>query len=296
MSHPCCVPRRMAWAAVLLVFFGTVQAEKGENTRLVFADEHGPPLTTAGIAPPASLSVEDALTQNPPSLGHPDRSTVSELESQALRGQFADVGSTLAALGLGASELNPLGLGTLLAKVIAWKSIQAAPERERPNLLKKYAALGQGAAANNLCVIAALVTGGTGGVLCPIIGWMVGSRHWPESEGHCINGTRLAIAKAQGITPFGTYPIDRLGACPPQETRIRIVRDAEVTVGPWRCKYLTPDGLYDHRIDCGSGIALESIVGLPVAYQQTPLGVLSGMRHDEAQAGVFVYAGPDQNP
>ncbi len=78
----------------------------------------------------------------------------------AVAGQLADVGSTAVGLALGAAEANPLGILTLGAKAIAYQQIKAAPAVEQPAMWSAYGAFGWGATANNVCVLAAMASGG----------------------------------------------------------------------------------------------------------------------------------------
>jgi hypothetical protein len=93
------------------------------------------------------------------------------IREQARDGQLADVASTAVGLAFGASEANPLGLLLLPLKYIVFQEFDAmppGPERDRAFLHLK--AWGYGPAVNNMCVVLAIVTGGTGAVVCPILG------------------------------------------------------------------------------------------------------------------------------
>jgi hypothetical protein len=58
------------------------------------------------------------------------------------------------------------------------QKIKNSPPVEQPRLWGMYGALGWGAAANNLCVIATIATGGAGAVLCPLLGLGAGIGSW----------------------------------------------------------------------------------------------------------------------
>jgi hypothetical protein len=73
-------------------------------------------------------------------------------EQKAVAGQGADLGTTAVGLALGAAEANPLGIGLLGVKVLAYQHIKAAPSIEQPAMWSAFGALGWGAAANNVCV------------------------------------------------------------------------------------------------------------------------------------------------
>ena len=95
-------------------------------------------------------------------------------EDKALAGQGADISATAVGLAMGAAEANPLGIGLLGVKYVAYQHIKAAPAIEQPGLWSAYGALGWGAAANNVCVIAVIVSGGTAIGLCPALGLFAG--------------------------------------------------------------------------------------------------------------------------
>ena len=99
-------------------------------------------------------------------------------QQNAVLGQAADVGSTGIGLLLGAAEANPLGLVTLGIKAVAYQKIKESPPVEQPRLWGMYGAMGWGAAANNLCVIAAIATGGAAAAVCPLIGLGAGMGSW----------------------------------------------------------------------------------------------------------------------
>jgi len=103
---------------------------------------------------------------------------VGNFEDQAVAAQMADMGTTGVGLLMGASEANPLGVLTIGMKVVAYQKIKAAPAVEQPRLWSAYGAMGWGATANNLCVIATIATGGVGVALCPAIGLAAGFGVW----------------------------------------------------------------------------------------------------------------------
>ena len=81
----------------------------------------------------------------------------------------------VSALTIGAAEANPLGpVGVVVAKVVLHQYIKALPAVEQPQAWRVFGAVGWGAAANNLCVVITIATGGSGAVLCPVIGVSTG--------------------------------------------------------------------------------------------------------------------------
>ena len=114
-------------------------------------------------------------------------------QQQATLGQVADVGTTGAGLLMGAAEANPLGLVTLGIKAVAYQRIKNSPPTEQPRLWGIYGAAGWGAAANNLCVIATIATGGAGAVLCPLLGLGAGIGSWNAGSEERDRATFAAI-------------------------------------------------------------------------------------------------------
>lgn len=120
-----------------------------------------------------------------------------DLQGKAVAGQVADVSSTAVGLAMGAAEANPLGILTLGVKAIAYKQIQEAPAVDQPAMWSAYGAFGWGAAANNVCVIAAIATGGAAAALCPLIGLATGMTTWNADEERRNRATFDAICDEQ---------------------------------------------------------------------------------------------------
>ncbi|MBL8387019.1 MAG: hypothetical protein JNK17_02160 [Hydrogenophaga sp.] len=118
---------------------------------------------------------------------------VDALRTQAVAGQAADVATTAAGLALGAAEANPLGLATLGVKAVVAHQIRQAPADEQPGLWSAYGAFGWGAAANNLCVVAAMATGGVSAALCPLLGLAAGMSVWEADKAAREEATFWAI-------------------------------------------------------------------------------------------------------
>ena len=108
-------------------------------------------------------------------------------EDEALDGAVADGVTTAVGLAAGAVELNPLGpvLGIGM-KVVLFQYAKSLPESERPRVYAAAASLWQGAAANNLCVAASLLSGGSFAPVCLAVGVAWGVKKWrdtaPERE------------------------------------------------------------------------------------------------------------------
>lgn len=159
-------PRRLRhWliAAACCTSLGMAHAETIEPITLAMAS-----------APTTSMATESAARSDE----YASMAPTDTGQSNAVMGQAADVGTTGAGLLLGAAEANPLGLVTLGIKAVAYQKIKSSPPVEQPRLWGMYGAMGWGAAANNLCVIAAIATGGGAAVLCPLLGLGAGMTSW----------------------------------------------------------------------------------------------------------------------
>jgi hypothetical protein len=152
------------------------------------------PLRTLGLA--AALALALALTLTSLSARAETTDDTAALQTAAVTGQVADVGTTAVGLALGAAEANPLGLVALGVKALMYDQIQRAPASEQPALWSIYGAFGWGATANNLCVIAAITTGGIAGALCPLIGLATGLSVYSADEDARTRATNAAQQEA----------------------------------------------------------------------------------------------------
>jgi hypothetical protein len=103
-------------------------------------------------------------------------------ERSAVTGQAADIGSTGIALAMGATEANPLGAVALGVKAVVYNYIKAEPPIQQPHLWGIYGAFGWGAAANNLCIIGVIASGGAFAAICPVIGFAAGFGNWEAGK------------------------------------------------------------------------------------------------------------------
>lgn len=103
------------------------------------------------------------------------------LQGEAEMAAAADALTTMGAAALGAAEANPLGVITLFAKIPLLAHVKTLPPDEQAEWHATYGALWGGAAANNLCVIGAILTGGAFVPLCPLAGIAWGVRSWNAS-------------------------------------------------------------------------------------------------------------------
>jgi hypothetical protein len=103
------------------------------------------------------------------------------LQEQAETAAAADGLTTLGGLALGAAEANPLGLVSLVAKVPLLAYVKTLPRDEQAEWHATYGAIWGGAAANNLCIVGAIMTGGVLAPLCPMVGMAWGMNQWNAS-------------------------------------------------------------------------------------------------------------------
>lgn len=104
------------------------------------------------------------------------------LQQRAEHAAAADTVTTLTGLALGAAEANPLGLVALLVKIPVLAYADTLPTGERESTQAAIVAAWGGAAVNNACVIAAILTGGAIAPICPLIGIAWGVREWARSS------------------------------------------------------------------------------------------------------------------
>lgn len=102
---------------------------------------------------------------------------------QAYNGAIADGVTTAVGLAAGAVEVNPLGpLLAIGMKAVTLQYAKTLPDTERPAMYAVAASMWQGAAANNLCVTAAILSGGSFTPVCIAIGVAWGVKTWKDTE------------------------------------------------------------------------------------------------------------------
>ena len=94
----------------------------------------------------------------------------------------ADVVTTGVGLALGAAEANPLGLALIPLKLIALDYAAGLSDGEKQTTQHALSALWTGAASNNLCIIAMLVTGGMMAPVCVAIGVVTAAHSWQSGS------------------------------------------------------------------------------------------------------------------
>lgn len=104
-------------------------------------------------------------------------------EEEAFNGAVADGVTTAMGLAAGAAELNPLGpVLSVGMKLAANEYAKSLPELERPRVHAAAASMWQGAAANNLCVVAAVLSGGSFAPVCVAVGFAWGMKTWQATQ------------------------------------------------------------------------------------------------------------------
>lgn len=104
------------------------------------------------------------------------------LQQSAQRAAAVDTGSTALGLAAGAVELNPVGpVLTLGGKYLFMKYAETLPDNQRASAYAGASAIWGGAAANNLCVTAAILSGGAFAPACIVVGLAYGAHAWQRS-------------------------------------------------------------------------------------------------------------------
>ena len=108
---------------------------------------------------------------------------VHAAEEQARNAAIADGVSTAVGLAVGAVELNPVGpiLGIGM-KAALFHYAKGLPDTDRPAVYARATSLWSGAAANNLCIAASILTGGSFAPACIVVGAAWAMKTWQESE------------------------------------------------------------------------------------------------------------------
>lgn len=106
-----------------------------------------------------------------------------EMREQARQAAVADGVSTAIGLAAGAVEANPLGPVLAIGlKTLAFRYAESLPDTERPRVYATVTSLWQGAAANNLCVTAAILSGGAFAPACVAVGAAWALKVWKDTE------------------------------------------------------------------------------------------------------------------
>ena len=106
-----------------------------------------------------------------------------ELKDQARNAAVGDGLSTAVGLAVGAAELGPAGaLLSIGMKAAAFQYVDSLPEVEQPRAYALAASTWSGTTVGNVCITAALLTGGGFAPVCVVAGVAWGVKTWRESE------------------------------------------------------------------------------------------------------------------
>lgn len=106
-----------------------------------------------------------------------------EAREQARNAAVADGVTTAVGLALGAAEMNPLGPVLAVGmKAVALNYVDQLPDVEQPRAHAMMASVWGGFSANNVCITAALLTGGSFAPACVAVGLGWGMKTWKDSE------------------------------------------------------------------------------------------------------------------
>ncbi|HEX7890347.1 MAG TPA: hypothetical protein VF522_13380 [Ramlibacter sp.] len=106
-----------------------------------------------------------------------------DAREQARNAAVADGVSTAVGLALGAAEMNPLGPVLAVGmKVVALNYVDKLPDVEQPEANAMMASVWSGFSANNVCITAAILTGGGFAPACVALGLGWGMKTWKDTE------------------------------------------------------------------------------------------------------------------
>jgi hypothetical protein len=106
-----------------------------------------------------------------------------EAREQARNAAVADGVTTAVGLALGAAEMNPLGPVLAVGmKAVALHYVDKLPDVEQPEAHAMMASVWSGFSANNLCITAAILSGGSFAPACVALGIGWGMKTWKETE------------------------------------------------------------------------------------------------------------------
>jgi hypothetical protein len=106
-----------------------------------------------------------------------------EAKDQAIHAVIADGVSTAVGLAAGAAEMNPLGpLLAMGMKAVLFRHAASLPDTEQPTVYAAAASVWSGAAANNICVTASILSGGSFAPACLLVGAAWAYRTWKATE------------------------------------------------------------------------------------------------------------------
>ena len=106
-----------------------------------------------------------------------------EAREQARNAAVADGVTTAVGLALGAAEMNPLGPVLAVGmKAVALNYVDKLPDVQQPEAHAMMASVWSGFSANNVCITAAILTGGSFAPACVALGVGWGMKTWQDTE------------------------------------------------------------------------------------------------------------------
>jgi hypothetical protein len=154
-------------------------------------------------------------------------------EDNAWGGAIADGVSTAVGLAAGAAELNPLGpVLAIGVKVAVMQYAKGLPDTERPAVHAAAASLWQGAAVNNVCVAASILSGGSFAPVCIVAGVAWGYKTWTDSEQERQFWEGCAMLRQYAGTPdlpcvYTPQDKTQLALAAPHEVTVQVLEEPE---------------------------------------------------------------------
>lgn len=106
----------------------------------------------------------------------------AQTAEQSQTDALTDLGSTAIGLALGAAEANPVGLLAVPLKFLLIDRADKLPDGEKQRAQSVIGSLWHGATVNNVCVIAAIATGGAFAPACLVAGVVAGVHRWQSTS------------------------------------------------------------------------------------------------------------------
>ena len=106
----------------------------------------------------------------------------AQTAGQSQTDALTDLGSTAIGLALGAAEANHVGLLTIPLKFVLIDQADKLPDGEKQHAHSVIGSLWHGATVNNLCVVAAIATGGAFAPACLVAGVVAGVHRWQSTS------------------------------------------------------------------------------------------------------------------
>ena len=122
--------------------------------------------------------------------------------SQASDAAVTDVASTGLGIALGAAEANPIGLVTIPLKIALLNHVETLPAGEKQEAQMRLSAVWNGAAVNNVCVVAVIVSGGAASLPCLLVGGAYGVWEYTSTKANQMQAEFAALCiQARQETP-----------------------------------------------------------------------------------------------